>query len=115
MLRHVRESSSCALADSRLGIGVRIYIGKKTILNEFIAYLDLGEMIKKQEISQRSAIIATYALCNFANVGSIGITIGGMTGIAPNRQQDLARMGVRTMIGGLLAGFITAGIAGILI
>ncbi|MBO1055052.1 MAG: NupC/NupG family nucleoside CNT transporter [Dolichospermum sp. JUN01] len=90
-------------------------LGKKTILNEFIAYLDLGEMIKKQEISQRSAIIATYALCNFANIGSIGITIGGMTGIAPNRQQDLARMGVRTMIGGLLAGFITAGIAGILI
>jgi CNT family concentrative nucleoside transporter len=90
-------------------------LGKKTILNEFIAYLDLGELIKKQEISQRSAIITTYALCNFANIGSIGITIGGMTGIAPNRQQDLARMGVRTMIGGLLAGFITAGIAGILI
>ena len=90
-------------------------LGKKTILNEFIAYLDLGELIKKQEISQRSAIITTYALCNFANIGSIGITIGGMTGIAPNRQQDLARMGLRTMIGGLLAGFITAGIAGILI
>ncbi|MDM3855640.1 MAG: NupC/NupG family nucleoside CNT transporter, partial [Aphanizomenon gracile PMC649.10] len=87
-------------------------LGKKTILNEFIAYLDLGELIKKQEISQRSAIITTYALCNFANIGSIGITIGGMTGIAPNRQQDLARMGLRTMIGGLLAGFITAGIAG---
>ncbi|MDB9307762.1 NupC/NupG family nucleoside CNT transporter [Aphanizomenon sp. CS-733/32] len=90
-------------------------LGKKTILNEFIAYLDLGELIKKQEISQRSAIITTYALCNFANIGSIGITIGGMTGIAPNRQQDLARMGLRTMIGGLLTGFITAGIAGILI
>ena len=90
-------------------------LGKKTILNEFIAYLDLGELIKKQEISQRSAIITTYALCNFANIGSIGITIGGITGIAPNRQQDLARMGLRTMIGGLLAGFITAGIAGILI
>lgn len=90
-------------------------LGKKTILNEFIAYLDLGELIKKQEISQRSAIITTYALCNFANIGSIGITIGGMTGIAPNRQQDLARMGLRTMIGGLLAGFITAAIAGILI
>ncbi len=90
-------------------------LGKKTILNEFIAYLDLGEMIKKQEISQRSVIITTYALCNFANIGSIGITIGGMTGIAPNRQHDLARMGVKTMIGGLLAGFITAGIAGILI
>ncbi|MFM9157143.1 MAG: nucleoside transporter C-terminal domain-containing protein, partial [Dolichospermum sp.] len=57
----------------------------------------------------------TYALCNFANIGSIGITIGGMTGIAPNRQKDLARMGLKTMFGGLLAGFITASIAGILI
>jgi CNT family concentrative nucleoside transporter len=90
-------------------------LGKKTILNEFIAYLDLGEMIKKETISQRSIIISTYALCNFANIGSIGITIGGMTGIAPNRQKDLARMGLKTMSGGLLAGFITASIAGILI
>ncbi len=90
-------------------------LGKKTILNEFIAYLDLGEMIKKETISQRSIIISTYALCNFANIGSIGITIGGMTGIAPNRQKDLARMGLKTMFGGLLAGFITASIAGILI
>ncbi|PMB20712.1 NupC/NupG family nucleoside CNT transporter [Fischerella thermalis] len=90
-------------------------LGKKTILNEFIAYLDLKTLIEKQEISQRSIIIATYALCNFANIGSIGITIGGITGIAPQRQHDLARMGVRSMIGGLLAGFITACIAGILI
>ncbi|MFM7405725.1 MAG: NupC/NupG family nucleoside CNT transporter [Cuspidothrix sp.] len=90
-------------------------LGKKTILNEFIAYLDLGEMIKKETISQRSIIISTYALCNFANIGSIGITIGGMAGIAPNRQKDLARMGLKTMFGGLLAGFITASIAGILI
>lgn len=90
-------------------------LGKKTILNEFIAYLDLKTLIEKQEISQRSIIIATYALCNFANIGSIGITIGGITGIAPQRQHDLARMGVRSMIGGLLAGFITACMAGILI
>ncbi|WP_315789329.1 NupC/NupG family nucleoside CNT transporter [Fischerella sp. JS2] len=90
-------------------------LGKKTILNEFIAYLDLKTLIEKQEISQRSIIIATYALCNFANIGSIGITIGGITGIAPQRQHDLARMGVRSMIGGLLAGFITACIAGMLI
>jgi CNT family concentrative nucleoside transporter len=90
-------------------------LGKKTILNEFIAYLDLKTLIDQQEISQRSIIIATYALCNFANIGSIGITIGGITGIAPQRQHDLARMGVRSMIGGLLAGLITACIAGILI
>ncbi|MBD2294123.1 NupC/NupG family nucleoside CNT transporter [Anabaena sphaerica FACHB-251] len=90
-------------------------LGKKTILNEFVAYLDLGEMIKQQQISQRAAIITTYALCNFANIGTIGITIGSMTAMAPNRQNDLARMGFKSMIGGLLASFITAGIAGMLV
>jgi concentrative nucleoside transporter, CNT family len=90
-------------------------LGKKTILNEFLAYLDLSELIKQQQISQRSMIIATYALCNFANIGTIGITIGSITAMAPNRQHDLARMGVKSMIGGLLAGFITASIAGVLI
>jgi concentrative nucleoside transporter, CNT family len=90
-------------------------LGTKTILNEFIAFLDLKALIESGKISQRAVIIATYALCNFANIGSIGITIGGITGIAPNRQHDLARMGVRSMIGGLLAGFITACIAGMLI
>lgn len=90
-------------------------LGKKTILNEFLAYVDLGNLIKTGTISQRGVIIATYALCNFANIGSIGITIGGMTGMAPHRQHDFARLGVRTMIGGLLAGFITASIAGMLI
>ncbi|MFH7028550.1 MAG: NupC/NupG family nucleoside CNT transporter [Heteroscytonema crispum UTEX LB 1556] len=90
-------------------------LGKKTILNEFLAYVDLGELIKQQKISQRAVIIATYALCNFANIGSIGITIGGISGMAPTRQHDLARMGVKSMIGGLLAGFITACIAGMLV
>jgi concentrative nucleoside transporter, CNT family len=90
-------------------------LGKKTILNEFLAYVDLGELIKQQKISQRAVIIVTYALCNFANIGSIGITIGGITGMAPKRQHDLARMGVKSMIGGLLAGFITACIAGVLV
>ncbi|MEH1923033.1 NupC/NupG family nucleoside CNT transporter [Nostoc sp.] len=90
-------------------------LGTKTILNEFIAFLDLKALIESGKISQRAIIITTYALCNFANIGSIGITIGGITGIAPNRQHDLARMGLRSMIGGSLAGFITACIAGILI
>ncbi|MBF2063227.1 MAG: NupC/NupG family nucleoside CNT transporter [Calothrix sp. C42_A2020_038] len=90
-------------------------LGKKTILNEFIAYLDLKTLIEKQQISERASIIATYALCNFANIGSIGITIGGITGMAPYRQHDLARMGVKSMMGGLLASFITAAIAGMLI
>ncbi|AFY42735.1 NupC/NupG family nucleoside CNT transporter [Nostoc sp. PCC 7107] len=90
-------------------------LGTKTILNEFIAFLDLKQLIQDGKISQRAVIIATYALCNFANIGSIGITIGGLTGLAPHRQHDLAKLGVRTMIGGLLASFITACIAGILI
>ncbi|MBH8563729.1 NupC/NupG family nucleoside CNT transporter [Nostoc sp. CENA67] len=90
-------------------------LGTKTILNEFIAFLDLKTLIESGKISQRAVIIATYALCNFANIGSIGITIGGIAGMAPQRQHDLARMGVRAMIGGLLAGFITACIAGLLV
>ncbi len=90
-------------------------LGKKTILNEFLAYLDLKTLIEKKQISPRGIIIATYALCNFANIGSIGITIGGIAGMAPSRQHDASRMGVKSMIGGLLAGFITAAIAGMLI
>ncbi|PAX53087.1 NupC/NupG family nucleoside CNT transporter [Brunnivagina elsteri] len=90
-------------------------LGKKTILNEFLAYKDLQELIIQKKISERAIIISTYALCNFANIGSIGITIGGIAGMAPKRQHDLARMGVKSMIGGLLAGFITAAIAGMLI
>jgi concentrative nucleoside transporter, CNT family len=94
---------------------VGVLLGKKTILNEFIAYLDLQTLIEGSEISQRSIIIATYALCGFANIGSIGIQIGGIGGIAPNRQHDLARLGVRAMIAGSLACFMTASIAGMLL
>jgi concentrative nucleoside transporter, CNT family len=90
-------------------------LGTKTVLNEFIAFLDLKALIASGKISQRAIVIATYALCNFANLGSIGITIGGIAGIAPDRQHDLARMGVKAMIGGLLGGFITACIAGMLV
>jgi concentrative nucleoside transporter, CNT family len=100
-------------------------LGKKTILNEFIAYLDLSELIgagassadaaTTATISERAAIITTYALCGFANIGSIGIQIGGIGGIAPDRQHDLARLGVRAMIAGTLACFMTAAIAGMLL
>ncbi|NJM97460.1 MAG: NupC/NupG family nucleoside CNT transporter [Phormidesmis sp. RL_2_1] len=90
-------------------------LGKKTILNEFIAYLDLQSLIEANAISERASIIATYALCGFANVGSIGIQIGGIGGIAPNRRSDLARIGLRAMIAGTLACFMTACIAGILL
>ncbi len=94
---------------------VGILLGKKTILNEFIAYLDLKTLIAENTISQRSQIIATYALCGFSNLGTIGIQIGGIAAIAPNRQQDLAKLGLRTMIAGSLACFMTACIAGLLL
>lgn len=100
---------------------VGILLGKKTILNEFIAYLDLQALIETTgeagapAISERSVIIATYALCGFANIGSIGIQIGGIGGMAPERQQDLARLGVRAMLAGTLACFMTASIAGLLL
>jgi len=90
-------------------------LGKKTILNEFIAYLDLQQLIEAGTLSERAVVIATYALCGFANLGSIGIQIGGIGGIAPNRQSDLARLSVRAMIGGTLACFMTAAIAGLLL
>jgi CNT family concentrative nucleoside transporter len=90
-------------------------LGKRTILNEFIAYVDLQTLIQENRISERAVLIATYALCGFANIGSIGIQIGGIGGIAPNRQPDLAQLGLRAMIGGTLACFMTASIAGMLL
>lgn len=94
---------------------VAVLLGKKTILNEFVAYLDLQGLMEKKVISERSIIIATYALCGFSNIGSIGIQIGGIGAIAPERKSDLARLGVRAMIAGSLACFMTACIAGMLL
>ena len=88
-------------------------LGKKTILNEFLAYLDL--MALKEQISARSFTIATYALCSFANFGSVAIQIGGIGGLVPSRRRDFALLSMRSLIGGTLAGFMTACIAGILI
>lgn len=90
-------------------------LGKKTILNEFIAYLDLQTLIEENAIAQRSIVIATYALCGFANIGSIGIQIGGIGSIAPERQSDLAKLSFRAMVAGTIACFTTACIAGILL
>jgi len=94
---------------------VGILLGKKTILNEFIAYLELQPLIEEEAISERAIVIATYALCGFANIGSIGIQIGGIGGIAPDRRGDLAKLAVRAMIAGTIACFMTASIAGMLI
>jgi CNT family concentrative nucleoside transporter len=90
-------------------------LGIKTVVNEFVGYVELQKMIEAGELSTRAQIIATYALCGFSNLSSIAIQIGGIGGIAPERKQDLARLGLRAMIAGSLACFQTATIAGILL
>jgi CNT family concentrative nucleoside transporter len=93
-------------------------LGKKMVANEFVAYSQFSEWLKEGSavtLNERSITILTYALCGFANFSSIGIQIGGIGGIAPNRQSDLARLGLRAMLGGTLANFMTACVAGIMI
>ena len=96
---------------------VGMLLGEKLVLTEFVAYLHLGALMNEAEpiLSQRSAIISSYALCGFANFASIGIQIGGIGGIAPERLSEVASLGVRAMIGGTLAAFMTATIAGVLL
>lgn len=88
-------------------------LGTRLVLNEFIAYAKLGTL--KNALDPRSFTIATFALCGFANFSSIGIQIGGIGALAPNRRHDLARLGLKAVLAGTLANFLTASIAGILI
>jgi CNT family concentrative nucleoside transporter len=91
-------------------------LGQKVVLNELVAYLSLTEiMATPGALAPRSVVIATYALAGFANLGSIGIMIGGIGGIAPDRRHDLARLGLRSLLGGTMATLMTASIAGILL
>lgn len=92
---------------------VGILLGKKLVINEFVAYLDLAQMMPN--MSERATVISTYALCGFSNFSSIAIQIGGIGGLAPNRRQDLARIGIKSLIAGTLACFMTACIAGMFI
>lgn len=104
------ETKDCAPAGQLLGI--------KMAANEFVAYGRFSEWIKGEggvTLSERTQVIMTYALCGFANFSSIGIQIGGIGGMAPERQRDLAKLGLRAMIGGALANFMTACIAGMLL
>lgn len=89
-------------------------LGTRMVLNEFVAFLNLGK-IAEGVLDPRSKIIATYALCGFANFSSIAIQIGGIGSLAPSRRGDLARLGLRAMIAGTLANFLTATIAGVLL
>ena len=90
-------------------------MGEKIVLTELIAYSNLSELILNDKISERTAIIASYALCGFSNFGSIGIQLGGIGGMAPNRRKDLSTIAFKAMIGGALASWLTATIAGFLL
>ena len=94
---------------------VGVLMGEKITLTELIAYSDLRDLKLEHAISDRSAIIASYALCGFANFASIGIQLGGIGGMAPERRKDLAALALKAMLGGALASWMTASIAGILI
>ena len=90
-------------------------LGIKLSLNEFVAYGTLGSYISEGVLTERGMIISTYALCGFANFSSIGIQLGGISALAPERKSDLAKIGLRAMFGGAVASWLTATIAGILL
>ena len=87
-------------------------IGQKTVINEFVAYESLSGILKNDGLSEKSVIIATYALCGFSNFSSIAIQVGGIGGIAPDRQADLSRLGLKALVAATLATMMTAAVAG---
>ena len=90
-------------------------LGTRMVINELVAYANLGDLIKAGAISARSVTIATFALCGFANFSSIGIQIGGISALAPNKRGELAKLGMRAMIAGTMANLMSASIVGILL
>jgi len=92
-------------------------LGQKTVLNEFVAYTHMAEMLAKDPhwLSERGRVITAYALCGFANFGSIGIQIGGYSGLAPERRGDISRLAFKAMLGGLLATCLVACVAGVML
>ncbi|HUU05258.1 MAG TPA: nucleoside transporter C-terminal domain-containing protein [Patescibacteria group bacterium] len=106
-----------------IGIGVPVrdafhfgsLLGTKVVLNEFVAYIDLVGLLKQGALSPKGVIMATYALCGFANFSSIAIQIGGIAPMAPHRKKDIASLGLKAVLGGTLATLMTATLAGILL
>jgi CNT family concentrative nucleoside transporter len=90
-------------------------MGTKLVINEFVAYTDLSPLIAAKSLSPKAIIIASFALCGFANFGSVAIQVGGIGQLAPDRRADLARLGIKAMICGTLASYISATLAGILV
>jgi CNT family concentrative nucleoside transporter len=89
-------------------------LGTKVVLNEFVAYMQLSDMVSASEISDKTIRMATFALCGFANFSSIAIQIGGIGGLAPSRKSELAQFGLKAVLAGTLANLMTATIAGML-
>ncbi len=89
-------------------------IGQKLVLNEFVAFSQLSSMIQAHQLSDKAVLVATFALCGFANFSSIAQNVGGIGAMAPSRRGDLAKLGLRAMLGGALASCLSASIAGIL-
>jgi CNT family concentrative nucleoside transporter len=96
-------------------IAVGQILGERVVLNEFVGYLDLTAHAKQLALDPRSFTIATYALCGFANFSSIAIQVGGIGSLAPERRGEMAKVGFRAMLGGLLAAYMTACLAGVLL
>jgi CNT family concentrative nucleoside transporter len=92
-------------------------LGERIVLNEFVGYLSLSKYVAEHpaQLDPRSVTLASYALCGFANFSSIAIQIGGIGALAPERRGDLAQLGFRSMIGGLLGCYLTAAVVGVLI
>jgi CNT family concentrative nucleoside transporter len=90
-------------------------IGTRAVLNEFIAYTQLGALAKAHAISARTLSIATFALCGFANIGSVGMQIGGIGALIPHRRNDLARLGMRALLAGTMANLMSASIVSMLL
>ena len=89
-------------------------LGTKIVLNEFVAYSDMGKLVEIGKlVNEKSILMATYALCGFANFSSIAIQIGGLGPLAPNRKSDIAALGIKAVIGGVITTLLTATLAGL--
>jgi len=95
-------------------LNVGSLMGIKLVVNEFVAYMRMSDMVSGGMLSSKAIIIATYALCGFANFSSIAIQIGGLSPLAENRRGDIARLGLKAVLGGTIATWMTASIAGLL-
>ncbi len=96
-------------------LNVGSLMGIKLVLNEFVAYLRMADLVGAHQLSEKAIVISTYALCGFANFSSIAIQIGGISPLAENRRSDIARLGLRAVLGGTIATWMTATVAGMFV